>query len=70
MMVHLMVLMFSNATCQDELYNASWIGDCDDACWKEDVSGIGAQACTSSGLKSKPAVLAIVIVGVVSMLFV
>ena len=25
------VPMFSNATCQDELYNASWIGDCDDA---------------------------------------
>ena len=64
------VPMYSDTICQDELHYASWIGDCDDACWKEDFSGIGAQGCTSSGLKSKPAVLVIAIVGVVSMLFV
>lgn len=66
----LRVIMYSDATCQDELPYTSWIGDCDDACWTEDFSGIGAQGCTSSGLKSKPAVLVIAIVGVFSMLFV
>jgi len=45
-----MVLTYSSTdtTCQNEMYLEGWEGDCDDSCWSEDISEIGARGCTES----------------------
>ena len=73
--VTLVTYLSTDSSCQNEIYLEGWEGDCDDSCWSEDVTKIGARGCSESSatqneIASSSALFVVMLVGMVSALVV